>query len=343
MFLLLVLSGYYTSCISSSITLSPSTDSARDFNTIRVLVACNFTCIEQCEVTINSFWKKYRCSKCLNSCYHSEKLLEMDKIPEDSGLLSFLTVCCANNDSSHNVTIQLDFGVNKLLNNAYAVLEYRIIDNSYSNLPSQWLVSQITKNSSLSLRGLIRSSLYQFRVTLLRGFTILDRRTSSWLAFNESFNGVHTWFLLRVLQVDPVKCLDSQGLLELVEADLMDADCWQKYTKFTIIQNIVVSSCDYIFHVASPFPIVADETCIDTAITGTINVLKAANKEKTVRKVVLTSSCAAVNEGHPQDKVFDETSWTDVNSKSVEYYAKSKTLAEKAAWDYVNQIKDGNK
>ncbi|VDL65433.1 unnamed protein product [Nippostrongylus brasiliensis] len=50
-----------------------------------------------------------------------------------------------------------------------------------------------------------------------------------------------------------------------------------------------------------------------------------------------------LREGHAQDRVFDENSWTDVNSSSVDYYAKSKTLAEKAAWDFLDSIKDGNK
>ncbi|KAK6739581.1 hypothetical protein RB195_008216 [Necator americanus] len=134
-------------------------------------------------------------------------------------------------------------------------------------------------------------------------------------------------------KVTPVRQLQQDDRLELVEADLLKPDNWPR----------VVSGCHYILHIASPFPIVADASCIDIAVNGTLNVLRAASKDSSVKKVVLTSSCAAVNEGHPQDKVFDETSWTDVTSPSVEYYAKSKTLAEKAAWNFVDHIKDGNK
>ncbi|VDO20638.1 unnamed protein product [Heligmosomoides polygyrus] len=105
----------------------------------------------------------------------------------------------------------------------------------------------------------------------------------------------------------------------------------------------VISGCDYVLHIASPFPIAASASCVDVAVTGTLNVLRAASTEPSVKKVVLTSSCAAVNEGHPQDRAFDETSWTDVTSPSVDYYAKSKTLAEKAAWEFVDGIKNGNK
>ncbi|KAK6045514.1 3-beta hydroxysteroid dehydrogenase/isomerase family protein, partial [Cooperia oncophora] len=104
-----------------------------------------------------------------------------------------------------------------------------------------------------------------------------------------------------------------------------------------------VSDCDYVLHIASPFPIVSDPSCVDIAVTGTLNVLRAVSKEPSVKKVVLTSSCAAVHEGQTYGKTYDETSWTNVDDPKVDYYAKSKTLAEKAAWDFVNNIKDGNK
>ncbi|CAI4225482.1 unnamed protein product [Auanema sp. JU1783] len=135
-------------------------------------------------------------------------------------------------------------------------------------------------------------------------------------------------------KVDPIKCLDKKGNLELVEADLLNAECWDR----------VLDGCDYVLHVASPFPIVADEKCIETAILGTLNVLKAAGQCDSVKKVVLTSSCAAVNEGHDDPaKMYDETTWTNVNSKQVDNYAKSKTLAEKAAWDFMKEDKHTNK
>ncbi|CAJ0565964.1 unnamed protein product, partial [Mesorhabditis spiculigera] len=134
-------------------------------------------------------------------------------------------------------------------------------------------------------------------------------------------------------KVDPIKKLDQDGQLELVEADLMDADSWPE----------AVRGCDYVLHVASPFPIVATEETIKTAISGTLNVLKACQNEPSVKKVVLTSSCAAVNEGNDPLLTYDETSWTNVDSPAVDFYAKSKTLAEKAAWEFVDNIKEGNK
>lgn len=54
--------------------------------------------------------------------------------------------------------------------------------------------------------------------------------------------------------------------------------------------------CKYVLHVASPFPIQANELTVGTAVTGTLNVLKACSKKLSqVKKVVITSSCSAIN------------------------------------------------
>ncbi|PAV75727.1 hypothetical protein WR25_11683 [Diploscapter pachys] len=129
-------------------------------------------------------------------------------------------------------------------------------------------------------------------------------------------------------KVDPVKILDTDGRLELVEADLLEPSGWKK----------AVKGCQYVLHVASPFPLVADEGCIKTAIEGTLNVLKAVAENGNIKKVVLTSSCAAVNEGQPQDKIFDETNWTNIETKGVDNYTKSKTLAEREAWNFLESL-----
>uniref|UniRef100_A0A915EDG8 NAD-dependent epimerase/dehydratase domain-containing protein n=1 Tax=Ditylenchus dipsaci TaxID=166011 RepID=A0A915EDG8_9BILA len=127
---------------------------------------------------------------------------------------------------------------------------------------------------------------------------------------------------------------DSEGKLELVEADLNKADSWTS----------AVEGCQYVFHVASPFPIVADENIVKTAIEGTLNVLKACASSTTVKKVVMTSSCAAINEGHEdENRVFSEEDWCEVDSKKVLPYARSKAEAEKAAWNFVNNLKDQRK
>jgi nucleoside-diphosphate-sugar epimerase len=75
----------------------------------------------------------------------------------------------------------------------------------------------------------------------------------------------------------------ASELLELVEADLMNAEDWPN----------IIKGCTYILHVASPWPIVADESTIEVAVKGTMNVLKSATTCSSVKKIVLTSSCAA--------------------------------------------------
>ncbi|KAI6173805.1 NAD dependent epimerase/dehydratase family protein [Aphelenchoides besseyi] len=125
------------------------------------------------------------------------------------------------------------------------------------------------------------------------------------------------------VKVQPLRELKNAAeRLELQEADLNDADPWLN----------VVEGCDYVLHVASPFTLDDNETLIPIAVNGTLNVLKACSKASTVKKVVLTSSCAAVNEGHDEEeRAFNEEDWTNIESPKVMNYAKSKT----AAWDFL--------
>ena len=100
-----------------------------------------------------------------------------------------------------------------------------------------------------------------------------------------------------------------------------------------------VAGCDFVLHVASPFPLTApkhEDELIVPARDGALRVLKAA-RAAGVKRVVLTSSFAAIAYGHkPQTAPFDETSWTDLRRRR-RAYAKSKTLAERAAWDFVSK------
>lgn len=76
---------------------------------------------------------------------------------------------------------------------------------------------------------------------------------------------------------------------------------------------------------------------------GTQAVLKACVTAKSVKRVVMTSSCVAVGWGAGVDlsKTFNEDDWTD--PEKLDAYGKSKTLAEKAAWDYVKELPDEDK
>ena len=104
-----------------------------------------------------------------------------------------------------------------------------------------------------------------------------------------------------------------------------------------------VKGCDYVLHVASPFPAGVpkhEDDLIVPAREGALRVLRAA-REAGVKRVVLTSSFAAIGYGQgTRSTPYDETSWTDVRSPDVQAYPKSKTLAERAAWDFVE--KEGN-
>jgi dihydroflavonol-4-reductase len=116
--------------------------------------------------------------------------------------------------------------------------------------------------------------------------------------------------------------------LTFAAADLTRDDGWAQ----------AAAACDFVLHVASPFPARAprhEDELITPAREGTVRVLRAA-RDAGVKRVVLTSSFAAVGYGHPSRATpFDETSWTDT-AAGVSAYVKSKTLAERAAWDFMS-------
>jgi len=99
-----------------------------------------------------------------------------------------------------------------------------------------------------------------------------------------------------------------------------------------------VAGCEYVLHVASPFPpnVPKDENeLIVPAREGALRVLRAS-RAAGVKRVVLTSSFAAIGYGQkPQKTAFNEANWTDPNGEGVTPYVKSKTLAERAAWDFI--------
>jgi nucleoside-diphosphate-sugar epimerase len=99
-----------------------------------------------------------------------------------------------------------------------------------------------------------------------------------------------------------------------------------------------VAGCDYVLHVASPLTVAEPkdpETIIGPARDGALRVIGAAIKAG-VKRVVMTSSAAATGRGHDApDGVGDETNWSDGEDVRLGAYARSKTIAERAAWDLV--------
>ena len=98
------------------------------------------------------------------------------------------------------------------------------------------------------------------------------------------------------------------------------------------------AGCDYVLHVASPFPstVPKDENeLIAPARDGALRVLRAA-RDAGVKRVVLTSSFAAIGYGAKgRTTAFTEEDWTNLGDPSVQPYQKSKTIAEREAWDFV--------
>jgi nucleoside-diphosphate-sugar epimerase len=121
---------------------------------------------------------------------------------------------------------------------------------------------------------------------------------------------------------------DAGNRLSFFAADLEQDAGWPE----------AVAGCDYVLHVASPFPASVpknEDELIVPAREGALRVLRAS-RDARVKRVVLTSSFAAIGYGRPpQSEPFDETSWTDPNGPDVLPYIKSKTLAERAAWDFI--------
>ena len=127
--------------------------------------------------------------------------------------------------------------------------------------------------------------------------------------------------------------IDPKGNLEFCELDLMKDAGWDK----------AMEGCDYVLHIASPFVVKVpkdENELIKPAVEGTLRALKSAKKAG-VRRVVLTSSTVAMQGGKHGIVKINQDSWTDVNEKTVTAYFKSKTLAEKSAWEFIkNQTGD---
>lgn len=122
---------------------------------------------------------------------------------------------------------------------------------------------------------------------------------------------------------------EGAGNLSFVQADLESDAGWAE----------AMEGVAAVVHTASPF-VIAQPTTPDTllrpAVDGTRRVLEAAAAAG-VKRVVLTSSTVAViNEGKP-DALHDEDDWCDVHLPSTTPYARSKTLAERKAWEIARE------
>ncbi|MDX1452834.1 MAG: aldehyde reductase, partial [Oleiphilaceae bacterium] len=122
----------------------------------------------------------------------------------------------------------------------------------------------------------------------------------------------------------------AQERLQLVQADLLKKGAF----------DAAVADCDVVMHTASPYVVNVknpQKELVEPALQGTTNVLRSCLKSASVKRVVLTSSMAAITDQPDSNKVFSEADWNEKSSLQRNPYYYSKTLAEKAAWDFVDQ------
>jgi nucleoside-diphosphate-sugar epimerase len=118
--------------------------------------------------------------------------------------------------------------------------------------------------------------------------------------------------------------------LSLAAADLTSDAGWAD----------AAAGCAFVLHVASPFPPNSprhEDELIVPAREGALRVLKAA-RDAGVKRVVMTSSFAAIGYGtRPTGQPYSEEQWTDPTARDTSAYVRSKTLAERAAWDFISR------
>ena len=123
-----------------------------------------------------------------------------------------------------------------------------------------------------------------------------------------------------------LRSLPGAERLEVVAADLDEAGSFDAAT----------AGCDYVVHAASPYVLTVNDPqrdLVDPAVRGTLSVLSSARVAATVKRVVVTSSFAAVTD--EPEGTFDETRWNETSSLTRNPYYLSKVAAERAAWDFV--------
>jgi len=118
------------------------------------------------------------------------------------------------------------------------------------------------------------------------------------------------------------------GTIDIVHADLVRAEDWRG----------AVDACDVVVHTASPYALDvtdAQRDLVDPAVNGTLNVLRACAAAPTVTRVVLTSSMAAITDEPPRAHTLTEDDWNTASTLTRNPYYLSKTLAERAAWEFM--------
>ncbi|KAF9064341.1 hypothetical protein BDP27DRAFT_1384769 [Rhodocollybia butyracea] len=169
---------------------------------------------------------------------------------------------------------------------------------------------------------------------------------------------IATWVVRRLLEKGYTVRGTVRSEEKAVHLNKTFAHYKEKY-ETVVVEDIIkegafdeaVIGIDGIAHTASPFHLKADDPAeiIGPAVNGTLSILKSALNIRSVRRIVVTSSTAAINSILPERKVFTELDWNEQaieevqqkgkNASQVSKYRASKTLAEKAAWEFYNTNK----
>lgn len=126
----------------------------------------------------------------------------------------------------------------------------------------------------------------------------------------------------------------TSGKIVYFKADLLEVGSYAD----------AMDGCELVYHTASPFILKVNNPkrdLIEPALLGTRNVLEQANKTDSVKRVVVTSSCAAIYGDNIDlqtitNKTLTEEHWNTTASETYNPYAYSKTLAEREAWKIAN-------
>jgi nucleoside-diphosphate-sugar epimerase len=138
----------------------------------------------------------------------------------------------------------------------------------------------------------------------------------------------------KVAHLDAIAA-NSPGSIKYFKSDLLQEGSYEE----------AMQGCELVYHTASPFALDvkdARKELLEPAEQGTANVLNSANKVESVKRVVVTSSCAAIytdaidTVNAPNGAITEEI-WNSTASESYQPYSYSKTLAEKKAWEIANE------
>ncbi len=127
---------------------------------------------------------------------------------------------------------------------------------------------------------------------------------------------------------------DLPGDIRYFKTDLLDVGSYEE----------AMEGCQLVFHTASPFAVAVKDPqrdLVEPAVMGTTNVLRSATRTKSVIRVVMTSSCAAIYSDNADCQkapggVFTEQSWNSKSTIDHNPYHYSKTLSERRAWELAN-------